>query len=170
MSNRHSNKNFDPMQCGDCRSRNTATFEMIQLRQTRSGHYSGLRASNSRSHLAQATSLPAYPNFWNGAMWLGTFLAFFLVLANLIIGQIFVLKNPQLAKVSPFGIDPYYFTVKDFPPISSLIIFFGLIFFFGYFRSKSYKKEELAYKQRVKDWHNSVICLRCGHCWLFNRE
>lgn len=172
----------NPMQCNRCHSHDTSTFEMAHLRGSQSGRISGTvygydgdvewhsGTMQIQSHLAQVTAPPVCPAFWSSMMRLGFVLSILSAIVSGISISWFNAAFPSLASFAPLGKDPFYHrSYITFSEIYFLVppaVFFLGLIVFAKLRNPSYKRERRAFKNQMRDWQNSVICLRCGNAWL----
>ena len=170
------------MQCGECRSDDTSTFEMAYLRGSQSGRISGTvyeydgntewhsGTVRMQTHLAQITAPPAPPVFWSPLMWLGfvtTLLATIVIVAALRSASS---DYPPATDSPPFGGDPVRHinrsTASDVPCLLAPLMLVGGLVLCTKLRNPSFKRERQIYENQSATWQKSVICLRCGNTWL----
>lgn len=170
------------MQCQQCDSNDTTTFEMVHLSGSQSARISGTvygfdgdvewhsGTIRTQTHLAQIAAPPIQPKFWSLMMWLGFVVTILVTVITFAALQIFNYNHPSLSGISPFGKDPFkhidYFHIADLPYMFAPAIFIVGLITSTKLRNPSYKRERLAYQNQLASWHNSVICLRCGNTWL----
>jgi hypothetical protein len=137
------------MNCSQCGSDSTITFEMAHASGTSTGRMSGLTytphgglgsfggKTTQQTNLAARTSPPLAPNFLNWLMVLGSFILLYIFIAAIVTNS-----------------------------LVGFLIFFGGLIGLSLWRNKKYQHQKEQHRLRVDAWLKSVICMRCGFVWV----
>lgn len=150
--------------CSQCRSRQTVSFEMMYSQGTRAGHMSGAAVSlggavgiaggrfNSQSLLANQLSPPVEPKVDFGIP-----VAVFAM--SVIVSIIVVAVISRILSAVGLSFDA-----------GGFILFLILVVLFtagGIFCCCQYVERNKMpdYRNRLREWLNSMVCRRCGYVW-----
>lgn len=155
--------------CPNCRSHQTATFEMVHSQGTRSGYISASTVTSSgdvgltggqtysQSLLAGQLSPPEEPKL-TGATILGSIVASFFVSAFLTYIIASLIRNSGIAvDESRIGVNLIFLFILLIPVLTAL----GCRL-----HKRALRKLMPGYLERLQEWSRGMVCRRCGYMWI----
>lgn len=155
--------------CPNCKSHQTATFEMVHSQGTRSGYINASTVTSSgdigltggqtysQSLLAGQLSPPAEPKLTGGAILASILASFFVAAIVTYMLAYFIRKTGIPVDKNTIGINLIFLFILLIPILAVL----GC-----WLHKRALRKLMPGYLERLQEWSKGMICRRCGYTWI----